>query len=148
MRFPKPRIAGNDFGRFRREEALEFPENIVEAKKVREKGPSGVYIDYELPIYKTKSVDTSGYLRGTGDENLDGPVADTRDLVIRLAKSDRVRQVFVRNVFRYLLGRNETFADSQTLINADKAYVESGGSFNELMVSILTSDSFIYRKTP
>jgi len=138
----------DDFGRFRREEALEFPENIIEEKKVREKGPSSVYIDYQLKTYKTKPVDTSGYLEGTGDPKLDGPVKDTRDLITRLAKSDRVRQVFIRNVFRFLLGRNETYADSQTLIAADKAYLESGGSFNELIVSILTSDSFIYRKSP
>ena len=65
----------------------------------------------------------------------------------RLGKSDRVRQVFIRNVFRYFMGRNETFADSVTLINAEKAYLESGGSFTELIVSILTSDSFIYRKS-
>jgi hypothetical protein len=64
----------------------------------------------------------------------------------RLAKSDRVRQVFIRNVFRYFMGRNETLADSRTLIDADKAYLASGGSFKELTVSLLTSDSFIYRK--
>ena len=64
----------------------------------------------------------------------------------RLSKSDRVRQVFIRNVFRYFMGRNETFADSQTLIEADRVYLKSGGSFQELMVSLLTSDSFIYRK--
>jgi hypothetical protein len=64
----------------------------------------------------------------------------------RLAKSERVRQVFVRNVFRYFMGRNETLSDSPTLIRADKAYRDSGGSYRELMVSILTSDSFIYRK--
>jgi hypothetical protein len=28
----------------------------------------------------------------------------------------------------------------------DKAYVKSGGSFKELLVSLLTSDSFLYRK--
>jgi len=49
-------------------------------------------------------------------------------------------------VFRYFMGRNETLSDSQTLIEAEKVYVSSGGSFQELMISILTSDSFIYRK--
>ena len=28
----------------------------------------------------------------------------------------------------------------------DKAYVESEGSFEELLVCLLTSDSFLYRK--
>ena len=28
----------------------------------------------------------------------------------------------------------------------DQAYLKSEGSFNELLVSLLTSDSFLYRK--
>jgi hypothetical protein len=36
--------------------------------------------------------------------------------------------------------------DSQTLIAADKDYLKSDGSFNALIVSLLTSDSFLYRK--
>ena len=96
--------------------------------------------------YKTKPFDPTGFLEGTGDESLDGPVKDAKDMISRIAKSDRARQVFIRNVFRYFMGRNETLDDSQTLIAADKAYLESGGSFKELIVSILTSDSFIYRK--
>mgnify|MGYP000603146150 CR=1 FL=1 len=32
------------------------------------------------------------------------------------------------------------------LIDADNAYVKSGGSFKAVIVSFLTSDSFIYRK--
>jgi hypothetical protein len=54
----------------------------------------------------------------------------------------------IRHVFRYFFGRNETLADSKTLIAADRAYVESGGSFKALLISLLSSDSFIYRKTP
>lgn len=137
----------DDFGRFRREEALEYLENIIEYKTVREKGEHGVFKNYKVPVYKSKAVDSSGYLEGTGDLALDGPVQNVHDLMTRLAKSDRVRQVFIRNVFRYFMGRNETFIDSQSLINAENAYLESGGSFKELIVSILTSDSFIYRKS-
>ena len=44
------------------------------------------------------------------------------------------------------MGRNERLSDSKTLIDADKAYVESGGSWDAVIVSLLTSDSFIYRK--
>ena len=62
------------------------------------------------------------------------------------AKSDRVRQSFVRHAFRYWMGRNETLADSPTLMAADRAYAENGGSFRALLVSLLTSDSFLYRK--
>ena len=71
---------------------------------------------------------------------------DAFDLIQRLSKSVRVRQSFVRHAFRYFMGRNETLSDSQTLIAADKSYVASGGSFKALVTSLLTSDSFLYRK--
>jgi hypothetical protein len=44
------------------------------------------------------------------------------------------------------MGRNELLSDSQTLIAMDEAYVASEGSFKELLVSLLTSDSFLFRK--
>ena len=63
-----------------------------------------------------------------------------------MARSERVRQSFVRHAFRYWMGRNETLDDSPTLIAADRAYVQHDGSFKELLVSLLTSDSFLMRK--
>ena len=67
------------------------------------------------------------------------------ELARKLADSPRVRQVFVRHAFRFWMGRNETWADSPTLMAADRAYVESGGSMKALIRAILTSDSFLYR---
>jgi hypothetical protein len=57
-----------------------------------------------------------------------------------------VRQSFIRHAFRYFMGRNELLSDSQTLMQADRVYLESGGSFNALLTSLLTSDSFLYRR--
>ena len=85
-------------------------------------------------------------LGGTGDPRLDGPLKSLHELVTRLANSDRVRQVWVRHAFRYYLGRNETVADAPTLQAADRAYVDSGGSFKALLVALLTSDSFLRRQ--
>ena len=99
------------------------------------------------PLADAKPVNAAGALRGTGDPTLDGPVDDAIDLAHRLAKSERVRQSFVRHAFRYWMGRNETLDDSPTLIAADRAYVESGGSFRALLISLLTSDSFLCRKS-
>lgn len=84
----------------------------------------------------------------TGDPSLDGPVKDPFEFVQRLAASPRVRQVFVRHAFRYWLGRNETLDDAPTLIDADRAYTASGGSLRALVTSLLTSDSFRYRRLP
>lgn len=92
-----------------------------------------------------ESVDTGGHIEGSGDEKLDGPVKDPFELIEKLAASKRVEQVFVRHVFRYFIGRNETLADGPTLVAAHKAYVDNEGSFKELIVSLLSSDAFLYR---
>lgn len=97
------------------------------------------------PVTREAALNTSGSILESGDARLDGPVRDPREFVLRLAGSERVRQVFVRHVFRYFLGRNESIADAQTLRQADRAYVESGGSFKALLISLLTSDSFLLR---
>ena len=64
----------------------------------------------------------------------------------RLGRSERARQSFIRHLFRYFMGRNEMLSDSRTLIEAEEAYLASGGSFKALVVSLLSSDSFIYRR--
>ena len=97
---------------------------------------------------KAAPVNASGNLIGTRDTNLDGDVSGPIEMMQRLAKSDRVRQSFVRHAFRYWLGRNEMLSDAATLTAADRAYVESGGSFRAVVLSLLTSDSFLYRKSP
>jgi hypothetical protein len=131
----------DDFGRFRTLEALEHPDNLLK------KGPDKAEQHVDLrDTYKTLSVNAAGTLDGTGDAKLDGEVKDAIDMSARLAQSARVRQSIIRHAFRYFLGRNETLSDSKTLIDADKAYVDSGGSFDAVIVSLLTSDSFIYRK--
>jgi hypothetical protein len=95
---------------------------------------------------KERPIDATGELAGTGDPHLEGEIDDALMLIDRLAESDRARQCFVRHLFRYFMGRNEMLCDSRTLIAADRAYLESGGSLRALVVSLLTSDSFLYRK--
>ncbi len=95
---------------------------------------------------KQHPLDTTGAIMFSSESGLDGPVKDARELVTRLADSERVRQSIIRHAFRFWMGRNEMLSDSPTLIAADNAYLESDGSFNEMLVSLLTSDSFLYRK--
>jgi hypothetical protein len=139
-----PFEAYDDFGRFRREESLESPENLI--KKNPDKAPNRNHLLDLRDVYKTLPVDATGYLKGSGDPNLDGEVKDAIDLAERLGKSRRVRQSIIRHAFRYFMGRNESLSDSKTLIDAEQAYLESGGSFDALILSLLTSDSFVYRK--
>ena len=117
----------DDFGRFRTRESLD-------------KLPK---LNGEFP---SKPVDANVVLDNTGDELLNSEYDNALELIEKLADSDRVRQSMIRHVFRYFMGRNEMLIDSQTLIAADKAYMESGGSFKSLLISLLTSDSFLYRK--
>ena len=131
----------DDFGRFRTEEALEHPDNLV--KKMPDKGAPATDL---RDIYKTLPINATGHLAGTGDPKLDGDLRDAIDLAGRLAKSTKVRQSIIRHAFRFFIGRNEVLSDSKTLIDADQSYVQSGGSFDAVIISLLTSDSFIYRK--
>lgn len=97
-------------------------------------------------LERGKPVVTSGGVDYTNDDDLDGDVANVRELMEKLGRSDLVRQSFLRHVFRYWMGRNEVPRDSRTLRAMDRAYVDSGGSFKEVLVTLLTSDSFLYRK--
>lgn len=126
----------DDFGRYRTVESLEHPDNVL-AKSKSKNGAD---------TYKTAPLISTGRLDGTGDATLDGDVTDALDMIDRLAKSDRVRQSIIRHAFRFFLGRNELLSDSQTLIDADRAYLSSGGSFQAVVVSLLTSESMMYRK--
>ncbi|EDM27004.1 hypothetical protein LNTAR_07164 [Lentisphaera araneosa HTCC2155] len=93
-----------------------------------------------------KKVDATGEIIYSGDPELDGPVENAFEMIERLAKSERVEQVFVRYAFRFWMGRNETLADAQTLQEAHRAYRESGGSMKALILYLLSSDAFLYRK--
>jgi hypothetical protein len=66
-------------------------------------------------------------------------------MIRKLAESERAEQVFVRHAFRFWMGRNETLNDALVLQDGHRAYKERGGSMNALIVSLLTSDSFLYR---
>lgn len=121
----------DDFGRYREEEMVGdlltiFPEQHTDAATV--------------------PLDTRGGITDSGDPDLDGDAGNVFELVKRLGNSSRVRQSFVRHAFRFWLGRNETLDDSTTLIQADQAYVKHGGSMKAMIASLLSSDSFLYRK--
>lgn len=102
---------------------------------------AGIFRTTELD----QPVDTAGEIIDSGDPELDGKVADAIEMIRKLAESERAEQVFVRHAFRFWMGRNETLNDAPVLQNAHLAYKESGGSMNALIVSLLTSDAFLYR---
>lgn len=137
----------DDFGRYRIEEFLEHPDNLIKQAPAYNAPIQELTFGAMLPVYKTLPVNPRGVLDSTGDSQLDGEVKDSFELIDRLAKSQKTRQSIIRHAFRFFMGRNENLSDSQTLIDAEKAYLDSKGSFDEVIVSLLTSDSFIFRKS-
>jgi Protein of unknown function (DUF1588)/Protein of unknown function (DUF1592)/Protein of unknown function (DUF1585) len=103
---------------------------------------AGLYRETELE----KPVDSSGEIIASGDPALDGKVGNAIELIEKLARSERAEQVFVRHAFRFWMGRNETLNDAPVLQAAHQAYKDNGGSMKSMLVSLLTSDAFLYRK--
>ena len=99
---------------------------------------------WRYPITKLPLYVAQGNILGVYEN---GEVKDAFDLIERLGKSRKVRQSIIRHAFRYFMGRNEMLSDSKTLIDAEQAYLKNGGSFDAVIISLLSSDSFIYRKT-
>ena len=126
-------------GRFRVKEIVTDKEK-TDAEKRRDPN--------SLDVLKIVPFDATGAITDSGDPKLDGPVNGPFEFIKKLVESERVEQVFVRHVFRYFLGRNETLADGPVLVAAHKAYRDSNGSFKALLVSLLTSDAFLYRTAP
>ncbi len=103
---------------------------------------AGLFRETELD----KPVDSSGEVIASGDPALDGKVDNAIELIEKLAQSERAEQVFVRHAFRFWMGRNETLNDAPVLQAAHRAYKDNDGSMKSLLVSLLTSDAFLYRK--
>ncbi|MFN3151545.1 DUF1588 domain-containing protein [Bremerella sp.] len=94
-----------------------------------------------------KPVNATGIVDHIKASDIEGEVNGGVNLLHKLAESGLARQVFVRHNFRFWMGRNETMHDAATLREVDRAYVESGGSMKAMIVSLLSSDSFLYRKS-
>lgn len=77
------------------------------------------------------------------DPSLEGEVADAIELTELLAASPYARRCFIRHVFRYFMGRDETLADACTLAAMEDAF--AGGSFFAMLETLVTSDTFLYR---
>lgn len=125
------------FGRFRKSEPV--VDLDATAKNVDKKGKSMGDVLRETPV------DASGAIDHFGDAAASGEVKNAVEMLRKLAASPRVEQVFIRHAFRYWTGRNENLGDGPSLQAVHRAYRDSDGSIKALLVSLLTSDSFLYR---
>lgn len=125
------------YGRFRTLEQVLDPE--ATKKNVDPKGkPLG-------PVERGVPVNATGKIAETGDSRLEGEINGAVQMIRQLAGSERVEQVFVRHVFRFWMGRNESPGDAASLQAAHRAYKDSGGSMKALIEGLLTSEAFLYR---
>jgi hypothetical protein len=72
-------------------------------------------------------------------------VSDARGLMTALAQSDEARSCFVKQWFRYGLGRLDTAHDQASIDAAVTAFESSMRDIRELVVALATSRTFRYR---
>jgi hypothetical protein len=99
--------------------------------------------------YRTKengaTIDLSGSIVGSKDGAIDGPFTGARELALRLAGSDQVRDCVATQWFRYAAGRTEEVPDGCSLTTMQDAFGASGGDLTELVVAMTQTDAFWYR---
>ncbi|RYZ06751.1 MAG: DUF1592 domain-containing protein [Myxococcales bacterium] len=89
-------------------------------------------------------IDASGQLVGAGDAS--GDFSSAVELAQRLSTSADVRACLQKQWFRFSLGRFEAAADACSLQQLASAFETSGHDVRALLLALVTSDSFRYRK--
>lgn len=92
----------------------------------------------------TQPVDASGEFVAT--EDLNGPFNGAIDLASKLAGSAEVHACVTSQWLSYALGRAQTSDDACSQSQLVTAFNTSGQNVKQLLVDILTSDSFRYRR--
>jgi Protein of unknown function (DUF1592)/Protein of unknown function (DUF1588)/Protein of unknown function (DUF1595)/Protein of unknown function (DUF1587)/Protein of unknown function (DUF1585) len=95
-----------------------------------------------------------GEIKGSRDSN--GPVASGKDLMLRLSKSEEVKDCFAKQLYRFSHARQESVApdDNPTAFIKDacsvsvvtKAFRDSDGNINDLILALTQTDDFLFRE--
>jgi hypothetical protein len=93
-----------------------------------------------------RPVDATGRVLGTQDA--DGAFDGAVDLARRLAGSEQVRNCITEKWFEFALGRAPAEADACSVRAAKQAMDAAGGDLRELVLALVTSDSFILARQP
>jgi hypothetical protein len=93
-----------------------------------------------------RPVDASGHVVGTQDA--DGSFDGAVDLARRLASSEQVKACVAEKWFEFAVGRAPSAADACSLQAARQAMDAAGGDLRELVLALVTSDSFILARKP
>jgi len=102
-----------------------------------------------LGVYRTQEnghdVDSSGAIVGRASS--DRAVADAIELTRALADSAEVQDCFSRQLFRYAFGRQDTASDECSVRAAADAYRARRLDARELLVALITSQTFVQRSS-
>jgi Protein of unknown function (DUF1592)/Protein of unknown function (DUF1588)/Protein of unknown function (DUF1595)/Protein of unknown function (DUF1585)/Protein of unknown function (DUF1587) len=110
--------------------------------------PLGFAFEHYDGIGKYRTMDNGLPVDSTGSVKLGGtdhPFADAIELAGILAASQEARSCFVTQWARFALGRGEVDADQASLDRAAMTFATANGAVRELLVSVATSRSFLYR---
>ena len=72
-------------------------------------------------------------------------VSDATELMALLGESQHVKRCFIRQTFRYFMGRDERAEDACVLAQMEQRYDRSGGSMIEMLIDLFNSETFRYR---
>ena len=91
-------------------------------------------------------IDSSTEVTNLPDPALNRRYASGKEFLTALAGSNYARRGFIRQAFRYFMGRDETLADSCTL-NEMEAALDQKGSFIEMLEALVASETFSRRSS-
>jgi hypothetical protein len=93
-----------------------------------------------------KPVDTTGYVSiGDTDKTVvSGPIA----LMDYLAGSATVSTCVMSNLWEFVVGRSPDDQDACVVDRAKQTFEKANQDLNEALISFVTSDAFLYRKSP
>jgi hypothetical protein len=89
--------------------------------------------------------DATSTITDLPDPALNVAITNAVDFAQRVAGSPYARRCFIRQAFRYFMGRDETMADQCTLAAMEKALDQ--GSFFDMLAALASSDTVLYRTT-
>jgi len=90
-------------------------------------------------------VDSTAVIDNAPDATLNTSVTSAVQLSELLGDSAHAKRCFIRQSFRFFMGRDETAADSCLLDAMEQSYDSSGGSFITMLETLVSSDEFVYR---
>jgi hypothetical protein len=104
--------------------------------------PIGAWRDQEGQV----AIDATGEIVSSKSSN--GVFEGAVELGAHLADSDEVARCVATQWFRYSAGRDSVAADQCNIDHLEASFAASELSLRELLVSIATSDGFLYRRLP